>query len=501
MKSEAAAEAKAGGRNLSSEGAGSHPAPRTPKLSVPITDRDVEAVIQGARRVLDEIGVQCPHDEIRRRLASLPGAREAGERVCYGERAVDGILEDARKASERAAAEGGEEAEREPFTLGAPWCCLNLAASGRARAATEGEAADAVRLLEGLGAEVGVAPLAPAAGVPWRLRNLACLRTVLLHSRAGSSLTNHPAPEQIETAKAMGAAAGRTPRAFLMVLISPLRFEAKAIEYFLAHREEGGLRLSLSGGMPCTGSTSPMHLPGTMIQSLAEGIAASACAKALSGPPLGIHLRCDPFDMRYGNYVIGSPEYHLLDMVSRAVHRHIHGRPNRDGAFRTMAKQPDAQAMAERCHGVLFQALQGARHFGHAGQMSMDEVFSPEQAVFDWEILRNVERMVWGMDWQETLPAAPAVDEAVVLIRRGVAAGHYLDAEETLSGHRKFFYSSDLFRYCNARTWQREGSESVLLRATKRVAEIVAAQPECALPQSQAREVERIYAEAVKRFA
>ncbi|MCY3017998.1 MAG: trimethylamine methyltransferase family protein, partial [Planctomycetota bacterium] len=133
-----------------------------------------------------------------------------------------------------------------------------------------------------------------------------------------------------------------------------------------------GLQLDLAGSMPCTGLTSPMHLPGTLVQSLAEAIAVAACTRALGcGGGVGA-IRCDPCDMRSGNYVIGSPEFQLLDMATRALYRTITGATYTGGAFRSMAKGPDAQAMAERCFTVLFQALQGARNFGHAGQMSMD---------------------------------------------------------------------------------------------------------------------------------
>jgi len=471
--------------------------PRPPRLSVPLSDTDMQQVIAGARRVLREVGVHCQAPEVRKQLASLPAAWQSGERVYYGDAVVDAILADSRKG-----ATPEQKQHHEPFSIGPPWCCLQIAdaGSGTVRPPTAQDAARATRLLEGVGAPVHVAPVAPANVSP-QLRNLACLRTVLLHSRVGRHLPNPPVPEQISATVDMGAAAGRTARAFIMVMLSPLRFDANGIGYFLKYRDLPGLQLDLAGSMPCTGLTSPMHLPGTLVQSLAEAIAVAACTRALGcGGEVGA-IRCDPCDMRSGNYVIGSPEFQLLDMATRALYRTITGATYTGGAFRSMAKGPDAQAMAERCFTVLFQALQGARNFGHAGQMSMDEVFSPEQVVLDCEILRYVERIAWGMEWHEDADGRLAVDDAVEMIRQGVETGHYLDAEQTIKGYREFFYSSKLFGYEKLNTWLQHGAPSVLARASERVAQTIAATPPCVLPAEPARDVKRVFHRACRTFA
>jgi trimethylamine:corrinoid methyltransferase-like protein len=469
---------------------------RPSALRVPFSDGDMQAVIRGARMVLDEIGIGCASAEVRGVLASLPGVREAGERVCFGDKIVDTIL-----AESKTAAPAAQDDTREPFKIGPPWCCLEIAdaKAGQVRPATSQEAARAVRLLEGVGARVQVAPVA-SGDVPPQLRNLAALRTVLKHSRSGCMLTNPPLPEQIAAAVDMGAAAGRETQAFIMVMLSPLRFDAAGIEYYLKHRQRPGLRLALSGSMPCTGTTSPMHLPGTLMQSLAESIGMAACGRALGGNETVGHVRCDPCDMRTGNYVIGSPEYHLLDMAARALYRALTGSTLTRGSFRSMAKLPDAQAMAERSFSVLFQALQGARTFNHSGQMAMDEVFSPEQVILDCEILRNVERIVWGMEWPAEPDGSAAVAEALAMIRKGVQAGHYLESDETLSGYREFFYSSNLFGYEKLQTWVRRGSRPVLAQAGERLAQIVESMPEHTISGDRAREVDLIFEKASRQW-
>ncbi|MGD0091594.1 MAG: trimethylamine methyltransferase family protein [Planctomycetota bacterium] len=468
---------------------------RPPTLNIPFSDGDMQAVIAGARRVLDEIGIGCASPEVRGVLASLPGVRASGERVYLGDKIVDAILADSKAATPAA-----QDDPVTPFKINAPWCCLQIAdvRAGQVRPATSQESARAVRLLEGAGATVQVAPVA-CGDVPPELRNLAGLRTVLKHSRSGCTLTNPPLEAEIGAAVDMGAAAGREARAFIMAMLSPLRFDTLGIEYFIRHRQQAGLRLSLSGNMPCTGATAPLHLPGTLIQSLAESLGMAACARALGEKGTVGHVRCDPCDMRSGNYVIGSPEYHLLDMAARALYRTLTGNTMRGGAFRSMAKFPDAQAMAERSFSVLFQALQGARAFGAAGQLAMDELFSPEQVILDCEILRNVERIVQGMEWSAAADGSAAVDEAVALIRAGTQAGHYLEGEETLSKYREFFYSSNLFGYGKLEAWVQHGAKQILAQAGERVAQIVDSMPEYAIAGDRVREVDLVFEKAARQ--
>lgn len=459
-------------------------------LPFPYTAADCDAVLHGAARVLNEVGVQCDSDNIRRILASFKGAREDGQRVYYSRSAVDEVLTGIR------AIPGSAPPEGIPFALGGPWCAIAMAdvQSGRARPATQRDSADAIRLLEAMGARVGVCPLAPAADTPPALSNLASFQTLLLHSTRGRDLTNQPSPVELPFFREMAHVVGRTPTAFIMALISPLRFEDKAMEFFLDHRQEPGMFFFLSNGsMPCVGSTAPMHMPGALILTIAESIALNACAAVVGQPYQEMAVRCDPFDMRFGNYVIGSPEYHLLDMACRAVFRHIHGRPRTGGNFRSMAKMPDAQAMTERSLTVMMQAFQGARSFGSVGQLSLDEVFSPEQAVLDREILTQVERTVNGIPWRSDADGGAAVDESVSLIRRGVEAGTFMTLDETIEDYRDFFTISELFRYDNISTWQSGGAASVLERATQEKQRLLENAPEFAVSNDQAREIQKIY--------
>ncbi|HTL53803.1 MAG TPA: trimethylamine methyltransferase family protein, partial [Planctomycetota bacterium] len=459
-------------------------------------EADMAAVVAGAVRVLDTIGVQCTSPVVRDRLLRVAGVRANKDRLYLAPSLGTALLAEFR---EPATGNVLPPAPAEPgFRLAGPWCALLRAdgLTGQVAPATTVQVAEAIRLLEGLNVTVGVAPLEAAADTPPALRNLAGLRAVLLHSKAGANLTNLPAPNQREAVAAMSAAAGRTASAFLVPLISPLKFECTALEALLSLPAKPGFHLHLAAGMPAVGSTAPLDVPGALMQSLAETLAVQACAKAFDRPYSLAPVRIDPFDLRYANYVVGSPEFGLFDMASRALHLHLSGQLPERGAFRSMAKQPDAQAQHERSTNLLFQALQGARRISAVGQLSLDEVFSPEQAVLDVEIARSVERFVLGVPWNTA--AEGSIDTAVGYIARGVTEGQYLDAPETLNRYRAAFHHSTLFRYENVQTWERRGSIPVLSAAAERAKQVVAETPACRLTPDAARDIDRIFTRAAQ---
>jgi trimethylamine:corrinoid methyltransferase-like protein len=126
--------------------------------------------------------------------------------------------------------------------------------------------------------------------------------------------------------------------------------------------------------------------------------------------------------------------------------------------FRSVAKRPNAQAACERTASVFWQALLGARHFGAVGQLSIDEVFSPQQAVLDREILRYVERVIQGLDLQ------PSVD-AIELIREGVQEGYFVGAVDTVGRFRDFYRFPDILRHWSLGRWRAEGEPAILEQA------------------------------------
>jgi len=168
---------------------------------------------------------------------------------------------------------------------------------------------------------------------------------------------------------------------------------------------------------------------------------------------------------------------------------YLAGRPWRRGKFRSVAKRPDAQAACERTASVLWQALLGARHFSAVGQLSVDEVFSPGQAVLDREILGYVERVVTG------LALDSGQDDVLGLIREGIQEGSFMGVADTVSRFRDFCYFPEIFRHWSVGRWRAAGAPSILGAAGARGREEIA-QSTFELQDDRRKEVDRIYDEA-----
>ena len=226
-------------------------------------------------------------------------------------------------------------------------------------------------------------------------------------------------------------------------------------------------------------SPSPRNLP-TALASDALGL-----------PQSGFELGVSPFDFQYGLIVFGSPEWCLYRTLAVQMGAFLNGgQPVRRGAFRSTAKQPDEQAACERTASVLWQALLGARRFGAVGRLSVDEVFSPQQAVIDRDILAYVARLLRGMEVQRDT-------DAVALIAEGVAQGSFAGVADTVEHFRDFCTFPDLFRRWNVERWRADREPTVLGEAWPRAKEEIARSAH-RLPPEAEKKIDAVFSKAVE---
>ena len=336
----------------------------------------------------------------------------------------------------------------------------------------------------------GVPPLQPG-DVPPALVTLACERIGLLHSRSlGGSMavTN---PQEVHFLIDMNLAAGRRYTLVEQVSISPLRFNDAGLETATRFLNNPDVKVVITNAIPMAGATCPLDPRAAAVQSTAETIAHDLLCQALGLGPGGLSLRIEPFDFQYSSIVFGSPEWCLYRLLALQMQEFLTGRPSRGGMFRSVAKRPDAQAACERMASVLWQAVAGIRRFGAVGQLSVDEIFSPQQAVIDGEILRYVQRLVHGLDF------GTGASDPVALIGEGVAEGSFIGVNDTVNRFREIYDFPDLFRHWNMGRWSAAGQPSLLQEAWQRAQEEIA---RCAfaLPEDREREVQRLYDRAAK---
>lgn len=457
-----------------------------PTVSGPLSSSELEGVLDDALRVLEEIGIECHHVEVRRRLAEWEGTALADGRVRFASDAAREHLEAKREARGKPAREDDAK-----LTMGGCWAGLNYCdpETQEIRAATSAEVAQMVRFWDARGL-TGVVPLQPG-DVPPELVALTAEHLGITNSRGMGGSLPVTDPEEIRLLIELNLAAGRRYRLMQQTGISPLRFNDEGLEVALRSFDNPDVEVGLGGYIPTAGATCPLDPKAALVQSTAETLAHDILCTVLGSQGGGLGLRIEPFDFQYSTIVFGSPEWCLYDVLVVQMSEFLSGHRVRHGKFRSVAKHPDTQAACERTGSVLWQALLGARGFGGVGQLSVDEVFSPQQVIIDGEILRYVERLVKGLE----LDSGPA--DPIELIREGVEQGHFLTVEDTVARYRDFHHFPDLFRHWNAGRWRAEGAPSILSEAWDRAKAEIASST-FTLPDEERREVDRVFAKAVK---
>jgi trimethylamine:corrinoid methyltransferase-like protein len=262
--------------------------------------------------------------------------------------------------------------------------------------------------------------------------------------------------------------------------------------------DDDSLDVTLGGPIPMLGVTTPFNLHAALVQSLAERLAYDLVACILTpGTKIGkaaspSMLRVELFDMRYGTIVYGSPEWCLLITLIRQLQEYVTGIKCYGGSFRSTSKQPDEHAATERTASVLWQALLGARIFGAVGQLSIDEVFSPQQAILDGEILAYIERIIKGLDYDSKV-------DPIKLINEGIDSANYMTTELTVSLFKDFYYFPEIFKHWNAGNWLNSGSPSILDVAWEKACELI---KKCnfTVPEDKMNEINNIYKRAEKHL-
>ncbi len=151
---------------------------------------------------------------------------------------------------------------------------------------------------------------------------------------------------------------------------------------------------------------------------------------------------------------LGGPEEYPLQWACDELNAWYHNRPVGPpwGSLHTQAKLPDQQAAVEHMTGLFTGALFGARVFTGIGRMSLDEVFSPEQAVIDLELRDHVQRLLAEAD-------VGCDPEACLAEAKAGAEGGFLGLDSTVEQYQQAMTSSPP-RRCGGRWSASTGAPS-----------------------------------------
>jgi trimethylamine--corrinoid protein Co-methyltransferase len=240
---------------------------------------------------------------------------------------------------------------------------------------------------------------------------------------------------------------------------SPLRYDdrmlAAMLEYVKANQAVVITPFLLMGAM------SPVSLPATLAQQMAEALAGIALAQLVRpGCPVVFGSFLSNTDMQSGSPSFGTPESAIGVLCTGQIARHF-GLPWRGGGALNASQVVDAQAAYESLMTLLPTFLAGCNFVMHAaGWLEGGLVSCYEKFIVDVELLRELRHEFTPLE----------IDEASLAFGAHVEVGpggHFLGATHTLERFRECFYRPLLSSTENFDRWSRNGGRDATARAAE----------------------------------
>ncbi len=238
--------------------------------------------------------------------------------------------------------------------------------------------------------------------------------------------------------------------------VSPLQHDQQAVErlVFCADHE---VPLIYVPTIMC-GASGPFTLFGSLTLALAETLAGVVMHQTQHpGAPFVTGACVSPLDMRTGLFPYGSAEWRLNDLVMAEMSRH-YGIPVFGTGGASDSKLVDAQAGAEYAGSLLAAALAGTNLIHDVGYLNSGLTGSLESIVLGAEQIRWVKRFVDGFEVSEGTLAADALAEIG-------PAGEFLSHDHTFEYLHETMWQPYVTDHKDYDTWHGDGAKDYATRA------------------------------------
>ncbi len=238
---------------------------------------------------------------------------------------------------------------------------------------------------------------------------------------------------------------------------------------------DGCLRLARRGQAvvvtPFTlaGAMAPVTMAGAVAQSIAEALCAIALFQYVRpGCPCVIGTFTSNVDMKSGAPAFGTPEYMRATQMTGQMARYYKLPMRSSGSC--AANVPDGQAMWETSNSLWAAVQSGTNIVYHAaGWLEGGLIASPEKFIMDCEVLQMIQRY-----FDPALTATGPDDIALDAIRDVGNAGHFFGIQHTQDRYTTAFYQPFLADWRNYEGWDLAGGVWTAERANALYKEIIA---------------------------
>jgi trimethylamine--corrinoid protein Co-methyltransferase len=433
----------------------------------------IEAILEEAHRILDEVGMEIRGPALRGRLLDhgLPMTPEG--RVRFPPDVVDRAIESAPSSFVLHDRDGGPHADlggdRVHFVPGSSGLKVLDHRTGEVRLATTADFVEYVRVADSLEHIAYLATafstnddIEPQVSDAWRL----CL--ALLTSKrpiVSGAFTEHGVPRMVELMQLFrrdrADLAARPMSIFTITASGNFRYSEDSCQN-LIDCVEAGIPVEI---VPVTlmGLIAPVTLVGAVVFHAVDVLAGITMAQLIRpGAPVLFGGAPATFHMKIASSPMAAIEAQQLDVAYVQVAKHL-GLPTQAYMALSDAKEVDAQAGAETFGSALLAALAGVNSVSGPGMLDFLLVFSLPKLVLDDEWCGQALRFVRDAAPVEDLPTRPLVD-------RVLSEQHLLMADHTTAHWPSELYlPGRVVDRDNRENWVKAGGRDAYRRAVAEV--------------------------------
>ena len=274
--------------------------------------------------------------------------------------------------------------------------------------------------------------------------------------------------------------------------IPPFVFDGMHVE-IIVQAARYGIPL-YADSLPSLGATSPITIPGTVLQCGIEILAMIVMSQILQ-PATPIMGR--PFifglDMQSSRSLMASIENILCTAAAVQFVKEAFHIPAANMGFGTDSYIPDGEAMLDVLLRGILISLAGSTLQGAAGRMNATAAISPIQLLIDNKLAEVIRRIISGIKvdddtlaWQEILDMEPG--------------GHYLELSHTLR-HCREALRTGLSVTQPRDTWLTDGGKDLHTRIKEECLELKKRLKPIDMPQDMAKELNKVVKQADEALA
>lgn len=488
------------------------PATNYPQYEIDFDLKTMEMIFDLTERLLTETGLDVTCDSFLNRIKGKKGFVFSGKRLCFDRELVKTHIQE--QISKAAQSYKDRAGNGKKIQAPAEW---KISAGGfsmdvidldteEIRPATTKDLAELTRLADSYG--MSGPNIVQPQDVPPMMRDIAACRGSFENGK--HFITScHSHQDQTPYLIDMFKVVNKT-FPVKIITVPPLRLAPENLEEFLYVYDnhfddiEAG-RITISPMIyNAPGVSGPITVAGNMALAFAERVGAHILLDIFDeriNLPVGAG-GTGPTDMRYANYAFGSPRTHSFAYLGTRWNEHFAGFINESyqagsAVLWTSACRQDEQAGLEKMACALTGALQGARSFGGAGNLCVDDLFSGVQLVLDVEIVNYIRELVESFRPDKAIVSMEGIYEAILDVVHGKDI--FLSHETTVKAFRKITPSSDIFHREKLRSWL--AHRTIAKDRAREIAKSRIKNHDFRLADSQLQELKWIYMQADKDLA